>query len=423
MIDGLGLPGIDPDQIDLNEIRRIVIDQGRPPRTAARELGLHVEHVRIALERLDRPNRTWTHRAAPATWRREQLLTPEYFEREYVNARRSLRQIGEDLGVTRGTISRHARQHGIETDQVPRKTIALDEGWLREQYVRRRRSTSAIARDAGVTQMTINRALERLGIPLRPAGVASHPQMLAKLDGRLPRDIRAAVEGTLHGWRRLRRFQIAMAFPRLDEATSYLGLPRTGLTSQLQRLEASIGEQLFTRSGLGRPQAPTPRGRRLLQTLDRPHIQALMAEALGADMEAMPDRSRLEAATERCSRPRRNPGPLRPFDDIQVQRIRIAAPTRRLLQDLLEHGDPKFYGHEVIARTGIDAGTLYPALHRLQGAGWLTSWPEAEQEWLAGAPLGRGPGRRRIYYALTPEGRRAAEHEIGATSRVRSTRD
>jgi DNA-binding PadR family transcriptional regulator len=45
-------------------------------------------------------------------------------------------------------------------------------------------------------------------------------------------------------------------------------------------------------------------------------------------------------------------------------------------------------------------------------AGWLTSRPEDEQSWLAGAPPGCGPGRRRTYYTLTAEGRRAARHEL-----------
>lgn len=412
LADGLELPGVELDRIDLDLIKRIVIDEGQAPRIAAAQLGVHIEHVRMALERLDRPERTWTYRDKPEAWKREQLLTREFFEREYVGARRSLRQIGEELGLNRSTIGLYAQRHGIETDQVPRRRIPIDEAWLREQYIRHQRSTSDIANEIGVTQMTVNNALNRLGVQMRPTGVASHPQMLTALDRRISRDIRAAVEGSLHGWKRLHRFQIAMAFPTLNDVERHLGLPKSGLVAQLQRLEADIGEALFIRSTPGKAQTPTRRGKKLLQVLDRPHIKALMAEALGTQMEPMPDQTGLHAAAERFSQPRKNPGPLKPFDGITVTRTRIMAPTLRLLQDLVEHGDPHFYGHEVAARTGIDTGTLYPALHRLQDAGWLTSWPEPEQEWLAGAPAGRGPGRRRTYYAFTPEGRHAAEHEI-----------
>lgn len=196
------------------------------------------------------------------------LWTREYFEREYIGASRSLRQIGEEVGVTRGVISRQARRHGVETDQVRRKSIAIDEQRLREQYVHRRRSTHAIANDAVVTQMTIARALERLGAALRPSDIASHPQMLAKLDGRLPRDVRAGAEGRLHGWKRLRCFHIAMAFSSLDEATRFLGLPQSALAALLQRLEDDIDDLLLTRSRLSRPQSGrtcrrAPRSRRL----------------------------------------------------------------------------------------------------------------------------------------------------------------
>jgi hypothetical protein len=57
----------------------------------------------------------------------------------------------------------------------------------------------------------------------------------------------------------------------------------------------------------------------------------------------------------------------------------------------------------VFDRTGIDQGTLYPILGRMHRAGWLSSHPEDEQSWLAGAPPERGPGRRRTYDNLTPK--------------------
>lgn len=412
LADGLDLPGIDLDQIDLELIRRVVIDEGQPPSAAAAQLGIHVEHVRIALERLDRPERAWTYRDKPEAWKREQTLTREYFEREYLGARRSLREIAKELGLNRRTVALYAQRHGIETDQLLSRRAPIDEAWLRQQYIGRQRSTGEIANEIGVTQMTVNNALNRIGVPRRAAGVASHPQMLATLDRRISRDIRAAVEGSLDGWKRLRRFQIAIAFPTLGEAKKHLGLPKAGLVTQLQRLEIDIGAPLFTRSTSIQSQAPTPRGKKLLQILDRPHIKALMTDALGSALEPMPEQPEIDAATARFHIPRKNPGPLKPFDGIAVERIRIMAPTLRLLQDLVEHDDVQFYGEQVVKRIGIDAGTLYPALHRLRAAGWLTSWPEPEHEWLAGAPPGCGPGRRRTYYALTPEGRRAAEHEI-----------
>lgn len=417
LLRGLHLPGIDLDRVDLDLVKRIVIDELQPPRNAARALGIHLEHVRFALERIERPERVFT-KGAPLAWHREQeltrILTPEYFQREYVEARRPLREIAQSLGTTRAIVTDHAHRHGIDTDQAPRKTTPIDEAWLRKRYERDQHSTGQIADELGVTQMIVNRAAARIGVRLRPAGITSHPQMLTTLDRRLPRDIRQAVDASLHGWTRLRRFQIAMALPSLDETDRYLGKRRSALTTQLQRLENDIGDTLYTRSAIGKPHTPTPRGRKLLHALQRPTTQAHMAQALGPHLEPMPDQATIDAATTRFHTPPKKPGPkpLHPFTDIRVEPIHIGPATLRLLQDLLAHDDHQFYGEQIRKRAGIDTGTLYPALHRLHTAGWLTSWPENEQEWLSGAPPGRGPGRRRTYYALTPEGRRAAQTEI-----------
>ncbi|MFG2334676.1 PadR family transcriptional regulator [Streptomyces sp. NPDC048604] len=67
---------------------------------------------------------------------------------------------------------------------------------------------------------------------------------------------------------------------------------------------------------------------------------------------------------------------------------------------------------EVTTRTGLEPGTLYPQLKRLERAGWLTSRLEDDTAWMNRATPGRGPGRRRTFYTLTAEGHRAARHEF-----------
>lgn len=54
------------------------------------------------------------------------------------------------------------------------------------------------------------------------------------------------------------------------------------------------------------------------------------------------------------------------------------------------------YGLDIVDATGLPSGTVYPALRRLEGAGFLSSEWEAEED-----VDGRPP---RCYYALTPEG-------------------
>ena len=59
------------------------------------------------------------------------------------------------------------------------------------------------------------------------------------------------------------------------------------------------------------------------------------------------------------------------------------------------------YGFDIIDITGMPGGTVYPALRRLEDAGYLTStW---EKERVAQA----APRPRRKYYALTRAGREA----------------
>ncbi|MEQ9569242.1 MAG: PadR family transcriptional regulator [Longimicrobiales bacterium] len=57
------------------------------------------------------------------------------------------------------------------------------------------------------------------------------------------------------------------------------------------------------------------------------------------------------------------------------------------------------YGFDIMDATGIPDGTVYPALRRLEGGGFLEARWEDEQE----AADHHRPARR--YYRLTPEGR------------------
>ena len=57
----------------------------------------------------------------------------------------------------------------------------------------------------------------------------------------------------------------------------------------------------------------------------------------------------------------------------------------------------------------VRPGSLFPALHRLEQAGWLkASWGESENN------------RRAKFYCLTAEGRRRLEHETAEWKKVAS---
>jgi len=75
-------------------------------------------------------------------------------------------------------------------------------------------------------------------------------------------------------------------------------------------------------------------------------------------------------------------------------------PTRLVFQAFLDAPARETYGFELAEATGLPSGTIYPILRRLEGAGLIQSrWEEVNTG---------SQRRRRRYYALTAEGRRAA---------------
>lgn len=408
---GLALPGTDTTALDTDTLRRVVVDEQGTTREAAQTLGVHIEHIRLALEHLDRPERDWKPRALPLTWQRRQNLaqiaTREFFEREYLRRRRTLNDLAAETGLSADLLAEAAHAHGI-TMKKAKAPVVHDPAWLRDQYYKQGKSTSAIAEKLGIAQMTVNNALHRLGLTPRPSGVHSSPQMMNRLNGRLSPDLRAAVDGSLRGWQRLHRFQIAMAFPTLSAAARHLGINPPTLVVQFQRLEDDIGAELFHRSAPGRPQQPTKRGRRLLDYLTKEHIRNHMAQHIPtSELAQLPEH---EAAGGRAQfpRPRR---PISPFDDIPVARLRITTAIMDLLNDLQTHPDDQCYGALILTRIHRDPCNIYAQLKRLQAAGWITSRLEDDESWLSRAAPGRGPGRRRTYYQPTPAGQTAAHRE------------
>jgi hypothetical protein len=274
----LDLPGPHPDDIDLNAVGRLIIAGKLPIGDGAARLGTSTEHVRLALERVHRPARQWGRNTPPVVWQWQQrartILTREFFDREYIKDGKTLRQIEDETGFPRRFLAERARQHGITVssafDPAP-----IDADWLREQYITRQRSYTDIAAELGVVDMTVIAAARRHGIPSRPPGVHSRPEMITRLNAEIPRDIRRAVEGGLKGWHRLRRFQIAMAFPTIEAAAARLGTHQSALVHQFKRLERDIGGKLYHRSTPRQPMRATPRGAALLHALDRSDIRAL----------------------------------------------------------------------------------------------------------------------------------------------------
>jgi DNA-binding MarR family transcriptional regulator len=77
--------------------------------------------------------------------------------------------------------------------------------------------------------------------------------------------------------------------------------------------------------------------------------------------------------------------------------VRVSLQTLRVLEAFLENPSDQLSGADVLKRTGVPSGTLYPILLRLEAAGWFKS------RWEAIDPATAGRPRRRLY-RLTPSG-------------------
>lgn len=75
--------------------------------------------------------------------------------------------------------------------------------------------------------------------------------------------------------------------------------------------------------------------------------------------------------------------------------------TRLVFQAFLDSPSNETYGFELAQATGLPSGTIYPILRRLENAGFIKHrWAEVQ--------VGN-QRRRRRYYELTGEGRKAAQ--------------
>lgn len=272
----LPLPGREPADIDLDAVHQLAVVDGHPLGAVAVRLGTTIDHTRLALERVLRPPRDWSAVAPPAAWQHRQrarsVLTRAFFDREYIAAGKTLTQIADETGYNRRLVGQLAREAGIIITNLC-EPVPIDEGWLRQQYLERKRSYTDIATELGVRDMTIIERARRYGIPSRPPGITSRPELLHTLSPDIPVDVRRAVEGSLAGWHRLHRFQIAMAFPTINAAADHLGAHQAALVRQFQHLERDIGAPLFHRATHTQPQRPTARGAALLRALARPDIR------------------------------------------------------------------------------------------------------------------------------------------------------
>lgn len=333
---GLDLPGPDPDDLDLDAVARLIITGGLPVADAAARLSTTTSHVRLALEHIPRPPRQWGRSAAPPTWQRQQraraVLTREFFEREYIAAGKNLRQLEAETGITRRFLTQVAREHGI-TMTGARGPAPASPRWLPEQDLTGPRSGD--------------------GSPAEPGD-------------QTPGDIRRAAAGGQAGWQRLRRFQLAMAYPTIAAAAASLRICPSALSHQFRRLEHDIGARLYQPATTRRPWQPTRRGAALLTALARPGIQALAAVHAPQISGPASSRSRYRDRMPITL----GPGAADARQAASLFRL-LASPTRLAILLTLQAGEQRITG--LTAQLGGSQANISVHLTKLKQADLITS--------------------------------------------------
>ncbi|MGC7102936.1 helix-turn-helix domain-containing protein [Amycolatopsis lurida] len=254
-------PGREPTDIDHVRLQQLLHTDGLRPSAVADALDAHIDHVRLAVEALDHTNFQQSGlREAQARQRRQDartVITLDFLHQHHRQQGKQLRQITDETGIPRHIISEIATELGYPLNPG-RRQLVIDEHWLREQYLDKKRSFLDIAAECGVTDTTVIGCASEYGIPSRTAGITSHPQMITTLPTTLHRDIRRAVEGGLHGWQRLHRFRAIMAFSTIDATADHLNVNQATLVRQLKRLEIDIGAALYHRATIAQPMRPHP---------------------------------------------------------------------------------------------------------------------------------------------------------------------
>jgi PadR family transcriptional regulator PadR len=94
-----------------------------------------------------------------------------------------------------------------------------------------------------------------------------------------------------------------------------------------------------------------------------------------------------------------------------VRDVRLSRQLLEILAVMVEGREEDLHGRLIGKRAGVSSGTLFPALARLESAGWISSHEED------GDPVKLGRPRQRIY-KLTGQGETAAREEIAKLATV-----
>ena len=90
--------------------------------------------------------------------------------------------------------------------------------------------------------------------------------------------------------------------------------------------------------------------------------------------------------------------------------IKMTGPVQQVLRAMLEDAAIPRYGLQISKHAGLETGTLYPVMARLERVGWVeSSWEDPDLSITDGRP-------RRRYYQLTKNGAEQARLALAEIS-------
>ncbi|MFD7954405.1 TniQ family protein [Streptomyces ardesiacus] len=271
LLDGLGLPGLDPDQVDLPHLHRLIRQRRHAVQYAADVLGTSVEAVRYLLGEHPAPLSPPT--TAQGTAREDyaramQTLPKERMARLYLDEHRSLSQISELTGFSYRVLTRLAREYAIPMRRREdyKKHAPVERDWLYDQYVVHRRLLSDLARERGMHMKTMADWARHHEIPLRHGGAPSAAYRAPDWAARVPASVRDALTAP-YAWKWLEIVVAALPYATMRKAAQALGVHPSTLIKKINELERDLGHALIERAERGRGMRPTPFGAEVAQAV------------------------------------------------------------------------------------------------------------------------------------------------------------
>jgi Bacterial regulatory helix-turn-helix protein, lysR family len=139
-------------------------------------------------------------------------------------------------------------EHRDDEPEPERTRVAIDPDWLHDQYVTHRRTLTDLGHEVGLTVSQMGRRAKAYNIGIRPPGGSSHGRSreVAMAAAEFPM-LRPALTDTV-SWERLKRFAAAADHDSIRSAARTLGTHSSCLSKQIDRLERDLGGQLLIRT-------------------------------------------------------------------------------------------------------------------------------------------------------------------------------